>query len=82
MLLLHPDELSIKLGKLESDELLFRREMTMHLLQEAVTRTNMTIDALDDKFDNRWARRSTTWGRSCTGSTRARMWTSSNTQVQ
>jgi hypothetical protein len=52
MMLLHPDEMSIKLGKLESDEILFRQEMALHLLQECITRTNMTIDALDDKFDN------------------------------
>jgi hypothetical protein len=49
---LHPDEMSIKLGKLENDEILQRRETALHILQECIARTNAIIDALDDKCDN------------------------------
>jgi hypothetical protein len=52
MMLLHPDEMSIKLGRLESDEILQRREATLHILQECIALTNATIDALDDRCDN------------------------------
>jgi hypothetical protein len=37
---------------MENDELLLRREAAMHLLQEAIARTNFAIEALDDRWDN------------------------------
>jgi hypothetical protein len=40
------------LGKLENDELLYRSEAALHILQECISRTNSTVDYLDEHYGN------------------------------
>jgi hypothetical protein len=51
-LLIQPDNKDLLLAKTENDELLLRKEAAMHLLQEAIARTNFAIEALDDRWNN------------------------------
>jgi hypothetical protein len=51
-LFIQPDNRDLLMAKMESDELLLRRERAMHLFQEVIARTNFAIEALDDCWDN------------------------------